>query len=207
MLTLYTDPNTISATVHVLLSELGVPFEVVYVDRTADSFRNYRTPDFLGINPKGLVPVITRDDFILTELGAIVLFIRSLAKKRHDIFPPKGEVELRTVEFLSWLSTSVHRTIGAIFRPEHLAFDENIRKEISKYAIRLLPDQFLEIERFVASFDWWTDQLTIIDAYLIPYFNWGTGLAISMERYPTWRARMRLNLERPSVIQATYCPS
>ncbi|KAK5195692.1 hypothetical protein LTR99_002217 [Exophiala xenobiotica] len=54
----------------IVLRELGLEFETVLVDITIP-----RTPEYLAINPRGMVPALRYDDLVLTESGLISQFL------------------------------------------------------------------------------------------------------------------------------------
>lgn len=54
----------------IALRELGLPFKTVVIDITVP-----RTPEYLAINPRGLVPALVYDGHVLTESGLIVQFL------------------------------------------------------------------------------------------------------------------------------------
>ncbi len=56
MMQLHYYPGTASMTPHILLQEIGAPFELVLVDRLANA---HKTPAYLKLNPNGLIPVLT----------------------------------------------------------------------------------------------------------------------------------------------------
>jgi glutathione S-transferase len=59
--------------VRLLLSQLGIPCEIIEVDILSGKSR---TPEFLQINPNGHTPVLVDDDgFILAESNAILAFL------------------------------------------------------------------------------------------------------------------------------------
>lgn len=72
MLTLYHNPQSRSTTVHYMLHELGVPFEIVPVDLKSGQ---QKSPEYLKINPMGKVPALRDGDVILTETPAILLYL------------------------------------------------------------------------------------------------------------------------------------
>ncbi len=58
--------------VRLLLSQLGIPFELTTVDITAGETR---TPEFLALNPNGRIPAIVLDDgTVLTESDAMLFY-------------------------------------------------------------------------------------------------------------------------------------
>ena len=59
MLHLHYYPSTASMVPHIVLEELGVPYQRVLVDRAVDA---HKAPEYLKLNPNGLIPVLTQDD-------------------------------------------------------------------------------------------------------------------------------------------------
>ena len=71
-LKLYYSPGACSLAPHIALEETGEPFEPVLV-KLADGAQ--RKPDYLEINPKGRVPAIADDGFVVTENPAVLRYI------------------------------------------------------------------------------------------------------------------------------------
>jgi glutathione S-transferase len=72
MLTLHYYPGNASLTPHMLLEELGVPFQLELVDRAKSA---HKTPEYLKLNPNGLIPVLVDGDLVLYETAAICLHL------------------------------------------------------------------------------------------------------------------------------------
>ena len=66
--------------------------------------RSTRTPDFLALNPNGLVPVLRDGDAVLWESNTI---IRYLAAKhgREDLLPAEPLARARVEQWLDWQAT------------------------------------------------------------------------------------------------------
>ena len=73
-------PNTRSTGVAILLEELGAPHETHVLNMKAGE---QRKPDYLAINPLGKVPAISHGDALVTEQGAIFIYLA-------DQFPERG---------------------------------------------------------------------------------------------------------------------
>lgn len=97
MLTLYHNPQSRSTTVHYMLHELGVPFEIVPIDLKAGE---QKSPAFLKINPMGKIPVLKDGDTIITETPAILVY---LADKYPEagLAPAIGDPD--RAAYLRWL--------------------------------------------------------------------------------------------------------
>jgi glutathione S-transferase len=72
MLQLHYYPGNASMAPHMLLEELGVPFELKLVDREQDA---QHSPDYLKLNPNGTIPVLVDGDLVLYETAAICLHL------------------------------------------------------------------------------------------------------------------------------------
>ena len=57
---------------HILLEELGVPFELKLVDRTVNA---HKTPAYLKLNPNDLIPVLVDGELVLYDTAAICLHL------------------------------------------------------------------------------------------------------------------------------------
>jgi glutathione S-transferase len=106
-------PNACSMGIHVLLEEIGKPYERVRVNFAEAA--QYK-PEYLAINPKSKVPAIARDDgSVLTEFPAIAYY---LARTNQTLLPDTLEGEIRGLEMLEYMTATVHmRGYTRIFRP------------------------------------------------------------------------------------------
>jgi glutathione S-transferase len=120
MLHLHYYPSTASMVPHIVLEELGVPYQRVLVDRTVDA---HKAPDYLKLNPNGLIPVLTQDavpggPLVLYETAAIVLHLCD-THPGAGLAPPVGTVErAHFYKWLMWLTNTLQTTLIAYFYPE-----------------------------------------------------------------------------------------
>src|SRR5207247_1855079 len=68
MIQLYYHPGNASMAPHMLLEELGVPFELLLVDRAKAA---HKSAEYLKLNPNGQIPVLVDSDLVLYETAAI----------------------------------------------------------------------------------------------------------------------------------------
>ncbi|GJD51686.1 Disulfide-bond oxidoreductase YfcG [Methylobacterium crusticola] len=85
--TLYHAPNTRSSGVLLLLEELGAPHDLHLLDTRAGENRE---PAYLAVNPMGKVPAIRHGEAVVTEQGAIFLYLADLFP-RAGLAPPLGD--------------------------------------------------------------------------------------------------------------------
>ena len=77
---LYHPPFTRAANAVWMLEEVGVPYELRYVDFTA---REHKSAEFLARNPMGKLPTITDGDLVVTESAAIGLYLADRYASGH----------------------------------------------------------------------------------------------------------------------------
>lgn len=109
MYTLYGAPGAASLCVHWMLIELGAPHEYRKLDLEAG---DHRKPEYLKLNPNGLVPTLIVDGKPLYESGALLM----LLAERHQEFgfsPPPGG--LRRGPYMTWMF-HLSNTLQAAFR-------------------------------------------------------------------------------------------
>ena len=97
MYTLYYAPGTASMLVHLLLLEIGAPHELRRLDLDAGAQRD---PDYLKLNPSGVVPTLIVDGAPYAETAALAL----LLSERHPearLAPAPGSL-LRPA-YLQWM--------------------------------------------------------------------------------------------------------
>lgn len=70
MLTLACEHNPGAHRAHIALEELKIPFEEVIIDLSKP-----RTPEYLQINPRGLVPSLSFNGEIITESAIVAQFL------------------------------------------------------------------------------------------------------------------------------------
>mgnify|MGYP000532356234 CR=1 FL=1 len=109
MLTLYYAPGTASLCVHQFLLELGIDHRLEKVDTEA---KQQKSPEYLKLNPAGVVPTLIVDGAPVIECAALTL----LLAERHPeaaLEPARGTRERAT--YLQWTMTLAN-TLQPAFR-------------------------------------------------------------------------------------------
>jgi glutathione S-transferase len=71
-ITLFHHPYSRAANVIWMLEEVGVPYALRFVDLRKGE---QKTPEILGLNPMGKLPILTDGDALVTESAAIALYL------------------------------------------------------------------------------------------------------------------------------------
>ena len=108
-------PSTASMVPHILLEEIGLPYERVLVDRAKNANRE---PAYLRLNSNGLIPVLTEGDLVLYETAAIVLHLCD-THPRAVLAPALGTPErAHFYKWLMWLTNTLQASLILYFYPE-----------------------------------------------------------------------------------------
>ena len=199
--TLYYSPAACSLAPHIVMEEIGPPYRLEL--RSTDEGETH-TPEFYRINPKGRVPVLSREGFLLTEAPAILTF---LADQRPDLMlmPDTAEDRARMGEWFNWLSGTVHATaVRMIWRPEHFTADAGQRPSIVARGHEHLASAFALIEAKLGEGEWAVGgRYSVVDPYLLVFYRWGHRMGLEMANaYPSWTRQSRRMLRRPAVGRA-----
>src|SRR6185436_392914 len=115
-------PGNASMAPHMVLEELGVPFRLQYVDRTVAA---HKSPDYLRLNPNGLIPVLVDGGLVLYETAAILLHLAD-THQQSKLAPPAGTPErAQFYKWLFWMSNTLQATLIVYFYPERWVDDGN----------------------------------------------------------------------------------
>ena len=100
---------------HILLEELGVPFEKILVDTAQGA---HRTDAYKKLNPNGLVPVLVDGDLVLYESAAICLHLCDI-HPNAGLAPALGTpARAHFYKWLVWLTNTLQATLLIYFYAE-----------------------------------------------------------------------------------------
>ena len=201
---LYYSPGACSLASHIALEETGAEYEPVLV-KLADGAQ--RKPDYLAVNPKGRVPALADDGFVVTENPAILRFI---ARKFPDagLWPDDLREEARCVEWLGWCASTVHVAYAHVRRPERYASSDAAKADVIEKGRESCRDIWGQVEtRFAASASDWAagNRYSAADPYIFTFWTWGRGPALGFDmaaEFPAWTAHAKRMGERPAVQRA-----
>jgi glutathione S-transferase len=187
---------------HILLEEIGVPYERVLVDRSVDA---HKSPDFLRLNPNGLLPVLVEGDLVLYETAAIALHLCD-TQPHAQLAPAVGTVDrAHFYRWMAWLTNTLQATLIAYFYPERWVDAGNAAgaAEVKRHAQQRVGSLIDQLDAHVASHGgpWFAgERYTALDAYVFTLCRWTRNFSAAPARdrvhLGPYLARM---LERPAV--------
>ena len=190
---LYFSPGACSLASHIVLRELGIPFELVKVDTGAKKTAN--GDDYLAINPKGYVPAVQLDNGqVLTEGAAILQYLGEL---KPGLLPTHGPMDkFRETEWLVFISSELHKSFSPLF-------NKDLSDDAKKIFIKKLEQRFAYLDKHFAHHEYLMGkQFTVADAYAFTILNWSNYLKVDLGPYPNLAAYVKRVGERPKVKEA-----
>lgn len=191
---LYYTPGACSQAPHIVIHELGLPYEAVKVDLGAHTLPD--GSDYRAINPKGYVPTLELDDGTrITEASVIMQYLADQQPGR--VAPKFGSMERwKLMEWLAFISTEVHKGFGPLWNPKTPA-------DVRERTVQALGNRFGLIAQSLGKQPYLTGQeFTIADAYLFVVLNWSGLHKVDLTPWPALQQFQARVAARPAV-QAT----
>ena len=200
MITLYYSPGACSLAAHIVLEEIGVPFEA---KRVVIAKGEHLTPEYLAINPHARVPALTDGGFVMTESPAILSYL-------GHRFPEAGLLDLadveklaRAEELLSFFSSSVHTAFAQIWRAARFADGAAARDDVVAAGRTAVSGYYDELDEIDGDGAWIVGgRDSIADPDMLVFYRWGTLIGLDMNAYPGWSRHKEAMLARPAVQRA-----
>ncbi len=192
---LYYAPGACSSGIHVLLEEIGKPYELERVN--LQQGEQYKPP-FTTINPKSKVPTLARDDgAVLTEFPAIAFWL-ARSNPFANLLPDDIDQQARALELLDYAVATVHmQGFGRQFRAANFtpsaADEEAVKakgKDIAEKGFSLI-DKALEGKEYAVG------KFSIADAAIFYVEFWSKRVGMTLPA--SCAAHLDRMLARPAV--------
>jgi glutathione S-transferase len=170
MYTLYYSPGACSMAIHILLREMGVPFEAV---ETSIQSGKTQSPAFLKLNPRGQVPLLVDADanIAIREGGAIITYLCD--KHQSPLLPQSGAARGKALEWLMWCNATLHPAYSRCFWLSRNVQDEAVKMQLLTQAMQQVQTLWNEADERLASNAFLAGaECTAADILLCVIANW-----------------------------------
>ena len=189
-------PGACSIGIHVLLEEIGKPYEAQLVNlREGGQFK----PDFTSVNPKSKVPTLVRDDgSVLTEYPAIAYWL-ARTNPGKNLLPEDVEAQTRAIEVLDYAVATIHmQGFSRLFRASSYTPNPADEDKVKERGKEMVEKGFAVLDKALAGKDYVAGQFSIADSALFYVEFWG-GKRMNMKLPANCAAHLDRMLARPSV--------
>ena len=205
-------PGNASLTPHMLLEELAIPYELKLVDRAHGA---HKAPDYLRLNPNGLIPVLVErrvgggagSDLVLYETAAICLHLVD-THPAAALAPPVGTAErAHFYKWLVWLTNTLQAMLIHYFYPERLVDegDGASAAQVKAHAEAKIGAMLALLDAELARHGqpWLLGpQFSAVDLYALMLCRWTRGFARPARSLAHLGPYLQRVLERPAVQRA-----
>ena len=170
---LYYRPGSAALAPHGALLAAGVEPELVYVGRDGDAVD---PPDYVRLNPMGVVPTLVHGDLVVTEAAAVVQYVAD-SWPAAGLLPTHGTLErVRAVELLAFLSTTPQQALLRFLYPERYTTGSDA-EGVREAAAAALDRQFGWLESVLAAQPALLGgEVCAVDFYMHMLIRWGRHL-------------------------------
>ncbi|KIC50011.1 glutathione S-transferase family protein [Tateyamaria sp. ANG-S1] len=191
---LYYATGTISIAVAIALEEAGLDYDTHQLHFAAG---DQQSPDYAKVNPKGRVPALDVNGTILTETGALLDYISSLAPNLMPTDPIEA-AKARSVMY--YLASTMHVNHAHKMRGHRWADNEASWQDMTAKVPETMTAsaQFVEADCLTGPYIL-GDTFTLADAYLFMVCTWLPGDGVDLAPFPKLRTFMDAMEARPSV--------
>jgi glutathione S-transferase len=161
---LYCTPGTCSLGIHVLLEEIGKPYEL---ETLALAKGEQNKPEFTAVNPKSKVPTLVRDDgSVLTEFPAIAYYLVA-SNPEAKLMPETIDGQARMLETMDYVVASVHmQAFSRVFRPSAYTDRESEYDAVKAAGFAMVDKCFAILDKQLAGKSYVTGSMSAADAAL-----------------------------------------
>lgn len=199
MTKLFYSPGACSLGIHILLEEIGAPYEAVLVNLMEGAqFK----PEFMAITPKSKVPALQRDDgSVLTEYPAIAYWLAA-TNPAAKLLPASTEGLTRALEATDYCVASLHmQGFSRMFRPTNFGPTEADGDAIKARGQQIFEKGLAWFEAKLATQDYVAGDYSFADSALF-YVSFWWAARLGKELPPKVAAHYARMLARPAVQRA-----
>jgi glutathione S-transferase len=204
MIQLYYGPGNASLTPHIVLEEIGVPYELVLVDRASAA---HKSPEYLKLNPNGLIPVLVDDGFVVYETAAICLYLADRFPEKRLAPPPGTPERAHFHQWLVWCTNTLQAMLMHYFYPERMVDDGDAAAaaQVKKHAEARAGAMLDVLDQQLAAHggDWVLGaEFSAVDPYALMLGRWTRNFARPARSLPHLAPFLQRMLARPAVQRA-----
>jgi glutathione S-transferase len=196
MYTLYTSPGTAGLVVHWLLLETGAPHALRLLDLKQ---HEHKTPEYLALNPNGVVPTLLIDGEPMFESAAMVLHLAD-AHPESGLAPAPGSRERAMYnQWIVHFANSLMPPCRGWFYPAEVA-GEAQAEAAKDHARQRIEAAFERVDRHLAANGPYLlgDKLSAADFLFTMLMRWSRNMPRPATEWPQLRALAERMKARPS---------
>ena len=204
MIQIHYFPGNASLAVHILLEELGVPFELKLVDRANAA---HKSPEYLKLNPNGQIPVLVDGDLVLYETVAICMHLADTHPKAGLAPPLATPDRAHYYKWFVWCTNTPQAMLMHYFYGERMVDDGDraAAAQVKAHAETRIGGMLDQLDAQLASHgrEWLLGAAyTAVDPFAMLLCRWTRGFSRPARSLPHLGPYLQRVLARPAVQRA-----
>jgi glutathione S-transferase len=204
MIQLYYHPGNANLAPHMLLEEIGAPFELVFVDRANAA---HKSADYLKLNPNGQIPVLVDGNFVLYEAAAICLHLADAHPEKNLAPAPRTRERAFFYQWLIWCTNTLQPMLMHYFYGGRMVDDgdADAAAQVKNHAEARIGGMLDLLDGQLASHygDWLLGStFSAVDPYALMLCRWTRNFARPARSLPRLGPYLQRMLARPAVQRA-----
>lgn len=196
MYRLFAAPNSYAMVAHAVLEELGVAYELAWVE----IFTDKPDPAFLAASPHARVPALVHEHGTLYEAGAIALYLAERHPEAGLTIPIGDPDRGKFLQWLSYLASTLQPDVMIQFHPEIYLADADDKEKLKRASMERLGRVLDNLNEALEPGPYFfADRLTVCDFVLGMQATWPEVYPRSIDDYPNLKRLVVKVTERPSV--------
>ncbi|WP_336937315.1 glutathione transferase GstA [Acinetobacter modestus] len=187
--------NACSLAPHIVLRELGLPFELIKVD--LQQHLTELGEDFYRLNKKGQVPLLQLEDGSFLTEGAVISQFLIDQVGRKDLLAEINTAErYQTLSWMNFIASEIHKAYSPFFHESYGEESKTIFSTILNKHYAWV-DQQLEGQNYLTG-----SNFTIADIYLFVVTRWADFIGLDLGHFIHLKAFMQRIARRQTVQDA-----
>jgi glutathione S-transferase len=204
MIHLYYYPGNASLAPHMLLEEIGEPFELVLVDRANAA---HKSAEYLKLNPNGQIPVLVDGEFVLYEAAAICLYLSDRYAQAKLAPPLQTDERAHFYQWLFWCTNTLQAMLMHYFYSERMVDDDedNAAGQVKRHAEMRVGTMLDRLDEQLESHggSWLLGStFSAVDPYALMLCRWTRNFARPARSLPRLAPYLQRMLARPAAQRA-----
>jgi glutathione S-transferase len=201
MLKLYYGPGACSFVPHVGLEAIKAATGTDFETQTVKLHKGEQhTPEYLALNPLGLVPLLVVDGQPLSQIVAICDYL-DRRFPQAGLLPADAWARAQAMSHLAWMNNTVHPTFTHVFKPQKFADGDAAQAELKRFHTAVFRTHLERIQSLTASAApyWLGEKISFLDAYALTFARWGGFIGIDPATLPGLSAYVKRVAAAPAV--------
>ena len=178
---LYYFPRSCALAPHIVLEWLGAEFEPVRIEKG--------DPEYLKVNPLGVVPAIDHEGKLYTQADAILHWLAASNPGANLAGDGTPDSDYEINNWMAFLTGDLHPAFFPFFNSQRYTVEPDGVDDVKAAAEALVAKYYDHLEAHLEGREFIVgDRRSIVDAYAIPMLRWGRLLEKPLKEYPNLNA-------------------